>query len=441
MCKLEIKLKQHTPLIHFQHDQNGATLRASEVKPKLDKYIIKHAFHDSFDECKEYLVGYDPDPMEVKKLQEKWSNGYRALNYKLSITSSSKESKKFNYVKMDSYGNPVLDEKKGTPKIDRIPLYFGNLTKEDALVFDESEEIKLEFFSLNDCIIKKIKKNYLEFFAITNFGTRQTKGFGSFYPSDVELSKKMFDQYYYFTITANGEDWWHKSLDLFTKIDYFYKSLRSGINQGFYFKSLMFHYAIKQEQYYDKRKIRQFYKHFKPNEGDDKGEKDEKRKYRPWSTKLDGKSRFYRDMLGLSTNQGWKFYHATVKKESAQTRDEDKINRFKSPLTFKPLYLDDGSVIVLVIPSTIPDKYKGHEFILVSQWDHNKENKKFIGENEGKPMQPPMSTPEKFDIYDFMSYVFKGSGRAIALEQLMNQKNSIANKLTKIYNNLHSPTI
>ena len=41
MNKLVVKLKQHTPLIHFQHSQEGATLRASEVKPKLDKYIIK----------------------------------------------------------------------------------------------------------------------------------------------------------------------------------------------------------------------------------------------------------------------------------------------------------------------------------------------------------------------------------------------------------------
>ena len=40
MHKLEIKLKQHTPMIHFQHDQEGATLRASEVKPKLDRFIL-----------------------------------------------------------------------------------------------------------------------------------------------------------------------------------------------------------------------------------------------------------------------------------------------------------------------------------------------------------------------------------------------------------------
>ena len=39
MYKLEFTLKQHTPIIHFQHDQDGATLRASEVKPKLDRFI------------------------------------------------------------------------------------------------------------------------------------------------------------------------------------------------------------------------------------------------------------------------------------------------------------------------------------------------------------------------------------------------------------------
>lgn len=41
MKTLKVTLKQHTPLIHFQHDQYGATLRASEVKPKLDKFILE----------------------------------------------------------------------------------------------------------------------------------------------------------------------------------------------------------------------------------------------------------------------------------------------------------------------------------------------------------------------------------------------------------------
>ena len=49
MKKITVELMQHTPMIHFQvrYDQNqtlreqrGATLRASEVKPKLDRYLL-----------------------------------------------------------------------------------------------------------------------------------------------------------------------------------------------------------------------------------------------------------------------------------------------------------------------------------------------------------------------------------------------------------------
>jgi hypothetical protein len=38
MAKLIVKLEQHTPLIHFQHTQDGATLRATEFKPRFDKF-------------------------------------------------------------------------------------------------------------------------------------------------------------------------------------------------------------------------------------------------------------------------------------------------------------------------------------------------------------------------------------------------------------------
>lgn len=34
-------LKQQTPMLHFQYNEQGVCLRASEVKPKLDRFIIK----------------------------------------------------------------------------------------------------------------------------------------------------------------------------------------------------------------------------------------------------------------------------------------------------------------------------------------------------------------------------------------------------------------
>ena len=41
MFKLQCKLKQQTPMLHFQPDETGACLRGTEVKPKLDKFIRK----------------------------------------------------------------------------------------------------------------------------------------------------------------------------------------------------------------------------------------------------------------------------------------------------------------------------------------------------------------------------------------------------------------
>ena len=46
MFNKSFPLKQHTPLIHFQHDKEGATLRATEVKPRLDR-LLKERLGDT----------------------------------------------------------------------------------------------------------------------------------------------------------------------------------------------------------------------------------------------------------------------------------------------------------------------------------------------------------------------------------------------------------
>ena len=85
MHKLEIKLKQHTPLIHFQHDQEGATLRASEVKPKLDRFILSKLGDGNYEagtkiaKEKGWLVGKGDHP---------------SLNYKMTINASGNEISK-----------------------------------------------------------------------------------------------------------------------------------------------------------------------------------------------------------------------------------------------------------------------------------------------------------------------------------------------------------
>ena len=52
MIQLKFKLDQHTPMLHFQPAQQGATLRATEVKPRFDKWLVRKAWSDDYSRCK-----------------------------------------------------------------------------------------------------------------------------------------------------------------------------------------------------------------------------------------------------------------------------------------------------------------------------------------------------------------------------------------------------
>lgn len=56
MYRLSFELVQHTSIIHFQADYQGATLRVSEVKPKLDKYLLKCFRRDKAPIPKNWLI-------------------------------------------------------------------------------------------------------------------------------------------------------------------------------------------------------------------------------------------------------------------------------------------------------------------------------------------------------------------------------------------------
>ncbi|MFA7028384.1 MAG: hypothetical protein WC163_10490, partial [Sulfurovum sp.] len=141
--KVEFTLKQHTPIIHFQSGQPGATLRATELKPKLDKYLLK------------YVEGIP---------YRKNTNGHRYLDYKVKITNDTSVE-----VEME----------------ERPPLYFANTGKsEDEKMkqkFGENNYPVVNFFSFDEKVKNAIKDHFEAFLANTNFGTRQSKGFGSFY--------------------------------------------------------------------------------------------------------------------------------------------------------------------------------------------------------------------------------------------------------------------
>lgn len=290
MYKLEVKLKQHTPLIHFQHDQEGATLRASEVKPKLDRYL------------------------QIK--------GIAVPKYKMKIYS-------------ESLSQTPTQERGGNGRMRNVaPSFFG---EDKSLVIADS--------TIMTIVVQEgdwtIFYNYLsDFFLDNNFGTRQSKGYGSFTVSSIDsvVPTNVAPTQYVSFFNVRGT-----YVEALKKIELLYKTLRSGINgpqeNSLYFKSLMFSFAATWNCHWDKRNIKQ---HFLPNRLNEQIEQFpnlEPLSFVPKTkdelvfdtyTEEDGEFDF-RDLLGFSTNEKWSYYNMQISKKF------EGGERYKSPILFKPI--------------------------------------------------------------------------------------------------------
>ena len=363
-------LVQHTPLIHFQALQKGASLRATELKPKFDRFL------------KEKLS------KELKKddLEKLYLNGQNAFDYKVFI-------------------EPILSEPINFEKYP--PLFFGNI-KPKNMSYEEFERIKkrkkktnslkIKFYSFKPEMIEYINKYFEAFLANTNFGTRQSKGFGSFYlDKDFDVSLVDAKKVYSF----NVKERWDKDIELF------YKFLRSGINAGFYNKAqkkfitkfyckpLIFLYAKKKNWVWDKKAIKRYFFNDALKE---------QIKQHPYSDvlKFDSEKEYIlRDIFGLSTSQQWgeKYYdRAVITKESVKKiNGEAYYARMKSPITFK--------VIKNKVYFWVNNHYKkilGEEFIIK------------VDKKEGELF---LSFPEKIDLNDVIEMI-----RDIDLNKIIRNK-------------------
>ena len=190
MKTLKVTLKQHTPLIHFQHDQYGATLRASEVKPKLDRFILTK------------LGGGDYKKGCEKAKKEGWLVGkgeHPALNYKMKIVCSKNRDEFLAASYMSPKKMPYLNSQ-GINVLSPTP-YFAQ-EKENGEIANQKrrwnnikckaikhEKVEIEIFSLVDSLIDEIGNFIQSFFVIENFGTRQSKGFGCFTVIEIKSVK------------------------------------------------------------------------------------------------------------------------------------------------------------------------------------------------------------------------------------------------------------
>ena len=280
MKTLTVKLKQHTPLIHFQHNQYGATLRASEVKPKLDRFLLSslndindEEYNDVADSYNRNNPGKDFDSLSVKEQRKEvedyivkkysWLIGkgeHQALNYKMRISIDGDSNTEEYLIASLMNGDGIKKLKSDSINVLNKTPYFAQEKENTAILRNndrhnawkkigkkgiiEKGAVDIVIVSSNDNLLEYISKHIQSFMLSTNFGTRQSKGFGSFtvveielngksvpLKEDIELLKNNFTFVYY-------KDEKSKCLDgIFRTINSDYRLIKSGATFPNYKKS------------------------------------------------------------------------------------------------------------------------------------------------------------------------------------------------------------
>ncbi|MCD7837715.1 MAG: hypothetical protein LUG65_02235, partial [Clostridiales bacterium] len=216
----EFTIRQVTPIIHFQFDEAGATLRATELKPKLDRFL-----------CGRYRAEQGKTVPKAWQIVDAPGNdgrsGYYHLNYKAQVFVNGTPEiipENHTYLKFNRKTGQEIE------KVDRhFPMYFGNMGNDDAKAPKESGENKrgdkhgvfcpegltLKITCLisdkarREALLTFIGDNLELFFLTHNFGTRQTKGYGGFlYFSEHPLGKqlallqKVYPRFIYFQLNS-----------------------------------------------------------------------------------------------------------------------------------------------------------------------------------------------------------------------------------------------
>ena len=404
--KTTYELRQETPLIHFQHDQSGATLRATEVKPKLDKFLLRRYKHDN------------PGTKTPKNWFLKDTD---ALDYKLRF-----ECKQIERIVLDTQ-----KDESGKSIPNPYDIYYGNMglekgKKVKGVKAQNETTVACTIICLKKELLDYIKKHIEEFFIVTNFGRMQRKGFGSFLidkdgegeevpkPSPKEIAQALCKEYgskYCYSLPGDSAP--------FKRIKALYGIMKSGYNfGGTYHKSLLFEFMQKEGFPNEKRgvKVRGIApKIYKPENID--------KVYTPFQSKefvdeQDETFYYVRALLGLADHlefngrgdyriiidgkpkEGYEPLHVTVD----ITPLDKNIERLKSPIFFKII----GHSIYYVGEPLNRD-ILGKEFTFSSSWDDaaGKVDKTVDKTGQAPPTfrVPAFAAPETV-IDGFLEYVF-----------------------------------
>lgn len=359
----EYKLVQHTPLIHFQHSEPHACLRATEVKPKLDRFLIEQLEKDDrFGDgrWKKWFVG---------------DGSQQSFDYMMRITPNSEQVER-----TQSIERAIARAEHRPPNASFHEIhknYFGNMasgnniqdtireTFKESLLYKDGLTLTIRCFIPE--LLTLIDEHIRGFFMMHNFGTRQRKGFGSFTvdistkpnePKGFDLVGKYCPNAYYCKLDndVNAD----ALLDAVWVISAF---LRSGFNrgEGNYVRGFVFRYFQREKNPLanDKAFVKQQVLHNVYNEAT-RGEH-----LHPYGNNV--RYRYVRGLLGTNENsrfcrnpRGGTREDRTV--HNIYIHSAEGVERFPSPLLFKPI-----GKFVFILPQKMPDEIFGSEFYILEK--------------------------------------------------------------------------
>lgn len=355
----EYKLVQHTPLIHFQHSEPHACLRATEVKPKLDRFLIEQLEKDDrFGDgrWKKWFVG---------------DGSQQSFDYMMRITPNSEQVDR-----TQSIERAIARAEHRPPNASLHEIhknYFGNMASGNNIQDTIRETFKESLFYKDGltltirCFIPElltfIDEHIRGFFMMHNFGTRQRKGFGSFTvdistkpnePKGFDLVGKYCPNAYYCKLDndVNAD----ALLDAVWVISAF---LGSGFNrgEGNYVRGFVFRYFQREKNPLanDKAFVKQQVLRNVYNEAT-RGEH-----LHPYGNNV--RYRYVRGLLGTNENSRFcRAPNAHTPVYDIYTHSAEGIERFPSPLLFKPI-----GKFVFILPQKMPDEIFGSEFYILKK--------------------------------------------------------------------------
>lgn len=366
----EYKLVQHTPLIHFQHSEPHACLRATEVKPKLDRFLIEQLEKDDrFGDgrWKKWFVG---------------DGSQQSFDYMMRITPNSERVDRTQSIE-NGIERAIARAEHRPPNASLHEIhknYFGNMasgnniqdtvqaiqeTFKESLLYKDGLTLTIRCFIPE--LLTFIDEHIRGFFMMHNFGTRQRKGFGSFTvdistkpnePKGFDLVGKYCPNAYYCKLDDNVN-----ADALLNAVWVLSAFLRSGFNrgEGNYVRGFVFRYFQREKNPLanDKAFVKQQVLHNVYNEAT-RGEH-----LHPYGNNV--RYRYVRGLLG--TNENSRFCRAP-RGEMREDRtvhniyihSAEGVERFPSPLLFKPI-----GKFVFILPQKMPDKIFGSEFYILKK--------------------------------------------------------------------------